>query len=290
MTALLQQRPALLRELLVALGRPVFSDALRVVDSSVRVANPIEVRPDVLLADPANRDPWVMIEVQMQPDPDKRRRWLSAAGALVASRGVEGDLVVLTTQPRVAKWAESIAHTGGPLGSRFLLIPSVILLQESMLDALLTGTQPELAVFAIWAVAHRKDAKARLVLRRCLGLIEEVADALLRRVLVQAMVSMLGDAMAAVLRRWMMNPEAIPETPKARELRLLYEAFVERMEARGEARGEARALRVFLESRGFLLTDSVRSRILACSDPAVLARWIGRAASATELSDVFTDE
>ena len=59
---------------------------------------------------------------------DKQRRWL-AAGALLDSRGVMGDVIVVTHDASVASWAEEVAFVVGPNGTRFGLVPVVVTLR-----------------------------------------------------------------------------------------------------------------------------------------------------------------
>jgi hypothetical protein len=49
-------------------------------------------------------------------------------------------------------------------------------------------------------------------------------------------------------------------------------------EARGEARGEAKSILAVLEARGIPVSDTLRARILGCTDSATLHVWIRRAA------------
>jgi hypothetical protein len=57
-------------------------------------------------------------------------------------------------------------------------------------------------------------------------------------------------------------------------------------DAHGEARGRASALLLVLRSRGVEVSAELEERIMACSDPALLAAWLQRVAtvgSAAEL-------
>jgi len=84
---LLQKHPGLLDRLLHALGHPGLPPHVTVTDSTVRVTNPVEVRPDVVLVEPELRGPWTLVEVQRSEDIAKQRRWLSAASVLLDARG-----------------------------------------------------------------------------------------------------------------------------------------------------------------------------------------------------------
>jgi hypothetical protein len=60
---------------------------------------------------------------------------------------------------------------------------------------------------------------------------------------------------------------------------------------REEGRAEGRAeyvLRV-LDRRAVPMTDDHRSRIMACTDPATLDRWLDRALDATTIEDVLAE-
>ena len=55
----------------------------------------------------------------------------------------------------------------------------------------------------------------------------------------------------------------------------------------GEVRGRADSVLAVLEARGIPLTDDVRARILANSDPETLMRWLRRAGTASSLDEVL---
>jgi hypothetical protein len=59
--------------------------------------------------------------------------------------------------------------------------------------------------------------------------------------------------------------------------------------AEGLVRGRADALLVMLDARGIALHGADRARILGQRDPDILARWIGRAATATSAADLFDE-
>ena len=53
-----------------------------------------------------------------------------------------GDVVVLTTRARVAKWATGIVARRGPFGTRFDLAPIVIHITAAMIESLLDPAEP----------------------------------------------------------------------------------------------------------------------------------------------------
>ena len=91
--------------------------------ATLRVANPAEVRPDLLLVEGDARGAWVQVEVQQAIDRDKPRRWQAATALRFGARGTMGDLVVITQEAHVAAWARSVTQATGPSGTHLALHP-----------------------------------------------------------------------------------------------------------------------------------------------------------------------
>src|SRR5690349_7245307 len=81
------------------------------IDSSVRLARPVEVRPDVVHR---TNEGWIVCEVQNQVDLPKGRRWLLVASVLYDETQKMGDVVVVTASAAVARWALQTGHVSGP--------------------------------------------------------------------------------------------------------------------------------------------------------------------------------
>ena len=277
LVALLSQRPDLLDLLLRTLGRHGLPPALKAADSTLRIANPLEVRPDLVLVAEGERGAWVLVDVQLRQDPDKQRRWLAAAGVLLDTRGAMGDVLVLTHDASVAAWARDVARVVGPGGTRLLLEPLVVQLTLAEVERILATRSPELSVFAAWAVHDQRGREAKEVVRSVVEVIGAAPDAQLREALVQVMISMLGGPLVAVVREMLMNPIVIPPSPAYLALRREIEAV-----------GEARALLAVLGARKLSVDDATRERIERCAEPETLERWIRKAATATTLAEVFS--
>jgi PD-(D/E)XK nuclease family transposase len=58
-------------------------------------------------------------------------------------------------------------------------------------------------------------------------------------------------------------------------------------EAKGLVKGEAKAILAFLSARGIAVSSEARARIEACTELAILDRWIARAATAASVEDIF---
>ncbi|WP_438043345.1 hypothetical protein [Sorangium sp. So ce128] len=286
----LRDRPALLADLFHHLTGCSLGGPTEVVDATVRFTRAIEVRPDLLLR--SRQRGWLMVEVQNSIDERKRRSWPLAVSVLVHQEKAMGEVLVITASRRVASWAKRVAHLQGELGTRFELTPRVLLLAGRRVEALLDPMHPELALFAAWAVHHRRGPAARRIVIRALELTEKhLTDEPLRDAQARAILAVLSDAMLAALREMAMDPSKVPETPASRRFRLFFEKRG-RAEGKieGKIEGKREALLAVLEARGLSLTADERAHIDACRAPAELDRWIASAATAASMSEVFASK
>lgn len=278
---LLHEHPELLAALLEKLGGRAPEGPLEPIDTNLRMADPTEVRPDLVFR--AQRPRWLLVELQNRIDVDKARRWILAAAIQLDATGVMGEVVILTSSRRVAKWAKRVAHVQGDFGSRLGLVPLVLPIVGPAIDALLDEAHPELAFFAAWAVRARRGPRARQVLERAVELTDHLPDAL-RDAAVRAIVAVLRAPLLAYLREIAMNPHQLPETRAARRFRLFFE---ERGKVEGLVEGKREALLALLEARGLSPSEEERATIVACADAAVLQRWIVQTATARSVAEVL---
>jgi hypothetical protein len=86
---------------------------------------------------------------------------------------------------------------------------------------------------------------------------------------------------------------ALPEAARAHPEELMlttyeYQSdFARRYFGAGKAEGEARAVLAFLDARGVEVPDQVRERIAGCTDLGQLDRWVRRAATASNVDELF---
>jgi len=66
----------------------------------------------------------------------------------------------------------------------------------------------------------------------------------------------------------------------------LYKSIFGKGEAMGEAKGRAKDVLAVLATRGIAVSDTVRERILACTDIPTLDAWLGRAVVASTAAAV----
>ncbi len=302
---LLHERPALLAALLEKLGPGAPVGALEPVDANLRFADPVEVRPDLIFR--AEHPPWLLLELQNRIDPHKGRRWLMAAAIQLDATGVMGEVVVLTSSRRVARWAKKVAHVRGDFGSRLGLTPVVLPIVGKAIDALLDEAQPELAFFAAWAVRSRKGPEARRVVGRAVELTERLPDAL-REAAARAIFAVLREPLLDYLRTIAMNPDQLPETRAARRFRKFFEKQwksegviegkregviegkregVIEGKREGVVEGKRDALLKILAARGLAPSDAARETIGACTDAGLLDQWIVRATTAGSVAEAL---
>ena len=250
LVATLREQPSLLGALVHALTGRTLPPELEPVDSTVRFVKSAEVRPDLLLAQGQR---WALVEVQNAPDPDKQRRWLLAAGVLLDQTGALGDVIVITARRAVARWARTVAHVSTPLGTRLELTPVVLHVSPETCERLLTEAQPELALIATWAVAHRHGPAARKVVERAIEVTEKMPTEL-QEAQRDAILTLLSERMIAWLKETMMGLEKIPMSTGRAE--------VQGGDARhGRAEGKREALLFLLGARGLRVTEEERATI-----------------------------
>lgn len=283
MIVLLRDHPEWLRALVEVIAKRVLPEGLKPADATVRVVDPAEVRLDLFLV-PENRSSWVLVEVQLDEDPAKARKWPLAVAALWNERGVEGDLIVITADRAVAAWARTVGGMDGPLGTGLSVRPVVVQLTGDVAEMLFDAERPELAFFAAWTVHDRYGPEAQAIVERATDLIGTIPDGALRRTLIRHILGVLHEKLAKTIQEVSMDSQKIPVSPA---LQRLGEEFQAMYGERLEARGEARMLLKLLAARGLPVDESVRARILACDETAALERWAEAALTAGSIDAVF---
>jgi hypothetical protein len=80
---------------------------------------------------------------------------------------------------------------------------------------------------------------------------------------------------------------ALAEIAVARALEAKENPAIVAMKRESAARGRAESLLTILEARGIRVSDEVRTRVLAISDPETLTRWLRKAGTASSLDEVL---
>ncbi len=270
------------------------------VDTTVSLANPAELRPDLVLAD-GTQGPWNVIEVQRKIDPTKEQSWPLLSSILHAQRKAMGDLWVITTARSVARWAEEGFYARGPRGTELKLTPRVILLTPNNAKDMLDETCPELAFFAAWAVHRRHGPLARRIVERALEITELLPKAE-REKQFQDILSVIHPKLGLFLKEKLMQKESKREliAPWVRQWKreLQEEGLKKGLEkglkkglkeglAKGALEAKRAALYTVLRARGLRIPREDRLRISSCTRHATLDRWLEKAATVASVRELF---
>ena len=261
-----------------------------------------EHRADVVLAlgeEPARPDEVLVVEVQVEPDPRKRRSWPLYVAGLGARMGCPVLLVVVTLDRDVARWCAEPIDLGR---GRFVLRPWVLGPETVpvITDLEAARRAPELAVLSVGA--HADEPGAERIARAALEAAREL-DGERRIVYPDFVLALLGRVAPAVLEKIMPLPSNwVPESEYFRNILAQAKAQAQaegraegmaegRAEGRaeGEVLGEAKMLLKLLQLKGFALTEVQRERVMACRDTALLEAWAERVLGAQSLDAVFAD-
>jgi hypothetical protein len=287
---LFRTAPSLALDLLSASGITVAAAGLRILDSTFPVTSSPDYHVDLAVAcDDATGAPTlvVLVEVQLDPDPDKRFTWpLYLAAARMRYR-CDACVLVVAIEERVAVWARTPVSLG-PGGCTF----QPVVLGPSAVPRATEPATPELAVLSALARGESEPEAVRLAMCSidALGQDRQYDRA-------AAYFDLLQYHLGAALDRAL---EAIMTTSERRYLSDFANDYFDKGRAQGQAEGKLEgklegevagaraALLSVATARGIPLTPSDRERIDACDDPVVLAAWVVRAARATTAAEIFT--
>ena len=206
------------------------------------------------------------------------RRYRPGHATLRARLRCPVSLLVVCPDRAVAAWCAAPIALGDP-GS--VLAPLVLgpdLVPAVTDPARAAARSPELAVLG--AIAH--GARQPGVLDALL-----VALAAIEPDRAELYLDIVLDALPAAARDHL---EALVTTGTHEYRSDFARRYFSRGKAEGEANGEARAILTVLATRGVEVPEPARARIAACTDLDQLDRWVRRAAVATEVDELFTDD
>jgi hypothetical protein len=240
---------------------------------------------------------FVLAEVQMDVDADKRFAWPLYVELSRSRYRCEGALVVLTVSEAVRRWIKrTIEPATGTCGTRRHLEPTVLALDGIEPSLLLSAERPYLAVMAV--AGYARSAEAERVADAAVDLTLERLPAALASEQLDAILGMVDDALRARLEKRVMEhreyrSELFRGIFKRGEAEGRAEGEAKGMakgeakgmakgmakgEAKGKAEGKAEGILAVLAARDIPVSDAIRSRILGCTDIETLDAWIRRAA------------
>ena len=271
---LFRNRPALAPELLrevLHTQLPAFEN-VRVADANLTEVIPSERRADlVLLLETDAPRAAVVVEVQLNVDPDKAWSWPVYLANLRARLRCGVTLLVITTDQAVAQWAARPIGMGHP---GLELTPLVVGPKSVpvVLDEGAAERDPELAVLS--ALAHGDEPEAAEVVMAALMATRRLDDD--RAALyVDLVLANIGAAARAFVEELMASRTYEYQSDFAR---------------RYFGQGKAEAILKVLATRGLDVPTDVRERVLACKDLALLDTWLTRAVTATSVSEVLRED
>jgi hypothetical protein len=222
----------------------------------------------------------VIVEVQMAEDRDKPFRWPLYVAATRDRFRCPVELVVVTTDEAVAKWAARPMRMSSTTSFRALVVgPSLVPMIE---DPSVAHQHTELAVLS--ALAHKTASTAYAAL----DAIHSIPD---ERVLVYAdtILACLGPSARRALEELVKTQDYEYRSDFARKYFSQGEAKG-REEGRDAGRDEGliKALHAVIASRGFRI-DEVLSVRIESADSAQLESWIRKAVLAASVDEAFDD-
>ena len=238
----------------------------------------------------------IVVEVQLRRDEDKRKSWPLYLTSLRARVSCPTALLVVAPEAAVARWCAQPIALGHP---GFMLQP-LVLGPEAIpviLDEQVAREDTELAVLS--AMAHgRKEVGASIastVLAAVGGLETERVE-----LYVDLVLGSLGKAARSALEELMERGTYQYQSDFARKyiakgraegreegLQKGREEGLLKGREEGLFEGERTALLKVLEARGLVVKQRARQRILACTNPAQLERWLRKAVSIRSTEELF---
>jgi hypothetical protein len=288
---LFRNRPELAPELLsgvLGLPLPRWTQA-RVESAEFTEVMPTQYRADLVVLLLEGKPCFaIVVEVQLRRDEDKRKSWPLYLTSLRARVDCPTALLVVAPEAAVARWCARPIALGHP---GFMLQP-LVLGPEAIpviLDEQAVREDMELAVLS--AMAHgRKEVGASIastVLAAVGGLETERVE-----LYVDLVLGSLGKAARGALEELMERGTYQYQSDFARKYiaKGLQEGLQKgREEGREEGlcEGERTALLKVLEARGLVVKQRARQRILACTNPTQLDRWLRKAVSVRSTEELF---
>jgi hypothetical protein len=268
--------------------------SVAVVEAALDQLLPVEFRADLVLElrDASGATVLaIVLEVQREKDADKKYSWLVYVAAVRARMRCPTIVLVVAPDAAVAAWATEPIDIGlgcGSLSPR-VLGPAIV---PEVTDMALAEQETALAILS--AVAHGNGPKGLEVVQAVLGALERF-DREHAAVYFQIVYNALREPMRRALEALIMERQAEAKAtfpPFAQQL--IDRGKVEGLregEARGEARGKLEGTRDVLlrlvARAGIALSDDDRARVDACTDLAILDRWVDNVLGAKTAADVL---
>lgn len=210
----------------------------------------------------------IILEAQLQVDPDKPYTWPMYAVSARARFRCPFVVLVVTADADTARWAAQPVELGGDVTWRSLVVgPEGI---PIITDVDRAVREPHLAVLSAMAHGRDNDVSTAVAVASAAALGAAALPEPLRMLCFALIESSLGDAARKSF-------EMLPQGQR----------FMSDTQRRSFAEGQAKAILRVLERRGVPVSAEQRERILGCADFATLEAWLDRAVTAATAEELF---
>jgi hypothetical protein len=250
---------------------------------------PTEYRADLVVLLWEGRPVFaIVVEVQLSRDEDKRKTWPLYLSSLRSRVDCPTALLVVAPDAAVARWCARPIELGHP---GFVLRPLVVGPDAIpvLTDVREARREPELAVLS--AMAHGQGEVGQAIAQAVMGAVVGLEGERVR-LYVDLVVSSLNEAARHALEELMRSGTYEYQSEFAR--RYVAQGREEgREEGRQEGlqeglqKGEKVALLEVLDARGLEVDVEARQKILECTRPAQLKRWLRRAVTVRSVQELF---
>jgi hypothetical protein len=271
--------------------------SVTVVEATLDQLIPVEFRADLVLE---LRDAngtlvlAIILEVQRDKDPDKKYSWPVYVAAVRAKKRCPACVLVIAPDADVAAWAAEpidlgLGRTIAPLVLGPSIVPEVTDLAEAQQEA-------ELAILS--SVVHGNGPNGLDVVQAALGALgrfDQEHAAVYFQIVYNALREPARRALEALIMERQTQAKATfpPFAQQLIERGKLEGVREGKREGKlegireGELNGKRDALLRLVARAGIVLTESDSARIHACTDPAVLDRWVDNVLGAKTAADVL---
>lgn len=280
-------RPALAAELLrdtLQLPLPSFTE-VRSGPTSISDLRRVQHRADLVVQLTNGGAPVlaIVIEVQLDRDPEKWFSWPLYVAGLRAKLRCDVCLLVIAPREPIARWCARSIETGHPGWSLRPLVlgPNAV---PVVTDVEVARKMPELALLSV--ISHGKTEHGLAIATAVLHAADQLDDA--RKTLYADLTYTSVNTAARRALEVMMKSGYQYQSSFAKKYvgQGRAEGLAEG-EAKGEAKGLAEAVLAVLAARKVRVTRTVRERVLGCSDVEVIKGWVPRALVVARASELF---
>ena len=260
--------------------------SVEVVEASLDQLSPVEFRADLVLELRDDKGVTVLaiiLEAQREKDPNKKFSWVAYVGTARARKRCPTILLVVATDTDVAAWAMEPIDIGLGRGSLSPLVLGPTTVPE-VTDVALAVEEPALAVLS--AVAHGNGPHGVEVVRALLRSLERL-DEEHGMVYFQIVFDALRVPMQQAMEVMLMERQASGNANLPPFVQKLIDRGAKEGEIKGKLEGKRDVLVRLVKKAGIGLSDEDRVRVDACTDLAILDRWIDNVLGAKTAYDVF---